>query len=148
MCSGRNERPNRNPPTLPTPFWLSRTFDAENPLVIAHPSSRQAAAAFAVLLSLSSCSPADNGPVGYREAIERADRFYGGPGALDAKLATVLPRTPDEPGGQAFFQRVALERAKLGMAAGLPGGEVTLRDVNAYLRAKARREVAGDGTAT
>src|SRR4029079_16778966 len=52
---------------------------------------------------------ADNDPVGYREAIERADRFSGGPGALDAKLATVLPRTPDEPGGQAFFQRVALE---------------------------------------
>ena len=35
----------------------------------------------------------DNDPQGYREAIRRADEFYGGPGALDAHLATVLPQS-------------------------------------------------------
>ena len=81
----------------------------------------------------------DNDPDGYGEAMGRADQYYGGPGSLDAKLATVLPRTPDDPGGRAFFRRVAVERAKLGMSSpGMPGGQLTLGDVNAYLRSKAR----------
>ena len=43
--------------------------------------------------------------------------------------------------GRAFFQEVAMERAKLGMSSpGLPGGQVTLRDVNAYLHAQAHNK--------
>ncbi len=83
----------------------------------------------------------DNDPQGYRDAVRRADRFYGGPGALGAHLATILPRTPDDAGGRAFFQEVAFERAKLGMSSpGMPGGHVTLGDINAYLRAQARKK--------
>ena len=81
----------------------------------------------------------DNDPQGYRDAIGRADEFYGGPGAQDAHLATVLPQAPEDRGGQAFFQEVAAERAKLGMSSpGMPGGEPTLGDINAFLRSKAR----------
>ena len=83
----------------------------------------------------------DNDPQGYRDAIRRADSFYGGRGALDAYLAKVLPRTPDDESGRAFFQEVAVERAKLGMSSpGVPGGQVTLGDINAYLHAQARNK--------
>ena len=83
----------------------------------------------------------DNDPQGYRDAVRRADEFYGGPGALDAHLATVLPQTPDDEAGRAFFQEVAIERAKLGMSSpGMPGGQVTLGDLNAWLRAQASKE--------
>jgi hypothetical protein len=86
----------------------------------------------------------DNDPQGYRDAIRRADRFYGGPGALNAHLAAILPQTPEDLGGQAFFQEVAVERAKLGMSSpGMRGGQITLGDINAYLRAKAQE---GSGT--
>ena len=72
--------------------------------------------------------------------------FYGGPGALDAHLAKILPQTPDDTASRAFFQEVAVERAKLGMSSpGMPGGQVTLGDLNRYLRALARedKEAAG-----
>ena len=89
----------------------------------------------------------DNDPQGFRDAVRRADQFYGGPGGLDAHLATILPRTPDDTGGRAFLQEVAIERAKLGMSSpGMPGGQATLGDINAYLRTKARNETAAPGT--
>ena len=47
----------------------------------------------------------DNDPEGYREAMRRADEFYGGPGALNAHLATILPQAPDDPGGRASSRR-------------------------------------------
>jgi hypothetical protein len=87
---------------------------------------------------------ADNDPQGYREAIDRADPFYGGPGALKVHLAKVLPPTPGTPEARSFFRSVATERAKLGMASpGAPGAEITLRDVNAYLRSKASDDARG-----
>ena len=86
----------------------------------------------------------DNDPDGYGDAVRRADKFYGGPGALDAHLATVLPQAPDDAAGRAFFQKVVIERAKLGMSSpGMPGGQVTLGDLNTYLRSEERKKAAG-----
>ncbi len=88
----------------------------------------------------------DNDPQGYRDAIRRADEFYGGPGGLDAHLAKVLPQAPDDTASRAFFQEVAVERAKLGMSSpGMPGRQVTLGDLNRYLRAKARKDKEAAG---
>ena len=90
----------------------------------------------------------DNDPQEYQEAIGRADEFYGGHGGLDAHLATVLPKAPDDAASRAFFQQVGIERAKLGMSSpGMPGGHVTLGDLNQYLRAqvaRTRRQPADD----
>ena len=81
----------------------------------------------------------DNDPQGYQEAIERADKFYGGPGAIDAHLARILPPTPGDPHGRVFLQEVAGERAALGMSSpGLATNPITLGDLNTYLRSKAR----------
>ena len=88
----------------------------------------------------------DNDPQGYRDAIRRADEFYGVPGGLDAHLAKVLPQAPDDTASRAFFQEVAVERAKLGMSSpGMPGRQVTLGDLNQYLRAQARKDKEAAG---
>ena len=79
-------------------------------------------------------------PEGYRDSIRRAGEFYGGPGALSAHLATILPQ-PDDPGARAFLQEVAIERAQLGMSSpGMPGGQMTLGDLNDWLHAEARKK--------
>lgn len=88
----------------------------------------------------------DQDPQGYRDAIRRADEFYGGPGALETKLASVLPQDLDDAAGRAFLRRVAEERAKLGMSSPAKRrDQMTLGDVNAYLRSRSRK---GTGPST
>ena len=74
--------------------------------------------------------------------MRRADEFYGGPGALTPTSRRSC-RNPTIRARRAFLQEVAIERAKLGMSSpGMPGGQMTLGDLNDWLHAEARKKAA------